>query len=164
MRKVIALAVAAVAIAAPLPALAGGAATTGVDTWTNEPNNNFGQDACTGQWETGIGSDSGIARWVETENGGFHITGQVSGVVPFYEALGPGPWDPQPGAYIGTWTFQGTFDEQDPRPAPGATSGTAHGVMVYADGTTRRINKEFHLTFGDDGPKVFFANAICAGA
>jgi len=163
MRKVIALAVAAVAIAAPLPALAGGAATTGVDTWTNVPTNNFGQDACTGQWETGIGSESGMARFVETADGGFHATGQISGAVPFYEALGPGPWDPQPGAYIGTWTYQGTIDVQEPGPAPGAISGTSQGLMVYADGTTRRINKQFHLTFGDDGPKVFFANATCAG-
>lgn len=162
MRKFIALATAALAIAVPLPALAGGA-VTGVDTWTNEPTNNFGQDACTGQWETGIGSESGMARWVETADG-FHITGQITGSTPYYEALGPGPWDPQPGAYIGTYTFKGTFDEQLPGHAPGATSGTVQGLMVYADGTTRRINRQFHLTYGDGGLKVFFANAFCAGA
>jgi hypothetical protein len=163
MRRVLALVTVAAAVALPVPALAGGA-TTGVDSWSDEPTNNFGQDACTQQWETGVGSESGTARWIETPTGGFHVTGQITGSVPFYEALGPGPWDPQPGSYIGTWTYQGTFDEQDPGPAPGAASGTAHGVMVYADGTSRRINKEFHLTFGENEWKVFFARAVCAGA
>jgi hypothetical protein len=36
--------------------------------------------------------------------------------------------------------------------------------MTYADGTVRRQNTEFHLTFSADGfPKVFFAHFTCAG-
>jgi hypothetical protein len=163
MRKLIMLAVAVAAIAIPVAAFAGNGATTGTDTWTDQPTNNFGQDPCTGQPETGIGNESGSDHWVQTGVDGFHVTGQVTGSVPFYVAQGPGPWDPQPGAYIGTWTYTGTFDEQHPGPAPGAASGTAHGVVTYADGSVRGVNTEFHLTFGDGFPKLFFAHFICAG-
>lgn len=150
------------ALAVPAAAVAGGA-TTGTETWTDQ-SNNFGQDACTGQLRTGIGTVAGFDRWVETPPDGFHVTTQFTATIPFYLALGPGPWDPQPGAYLGTLTMKGQSDEQDPGPAPGAASGTAQGTMVYADGTVRRQNSEFHITFGDNGWKVFFAHFTCAGA
>jgi len=163
VRKLIILAIAAIAIAVPVAAFAGNGATTWTESWTDQ-SNNFGQDPCTGQLRTGIGSVAGFDRFVETPTDGFHVTTTFTATIPFYVALGPGPWDPQPGAYLGTLVIQGGSDEQDPGPAPGASSGTSQGLMTYADGTVRRQIVEFHLTFSADGfPKVFFAHFICAG-
>lgn len=163
MLKLIVLAVAVVAIVVPAAAFANNGATTGTDTFTDQ-SQNFGQDPCTGQLRTGVGTVSGVDTWVATPPDGFHVTTHVTATIPFYVALGPGPWDPQPGAYIGTLTLQGQSNEQDPGTAPGAASGTAQGIMVYADGSVRRQISEFHLTFSADGPpKVFFAHFVCAG-
>ena len=63
MRKLIILAVAAIAIGLPVGAFAGNGATTGTESWTDQ-SNNFGQDPCTGQLRTGIGSVAATASAV----------------------------------------------------------------------------------------------------
>ena len=63
---------------------------------------------------TGTGFESGTAQVTVTSNGSVHVRVDTHGTIAFYEALGPGPWDPQPGAYIGTWTYDGHISDQAP--------------------------------------------------
>jgi len=136
------------------------------ESWTNEPVEVFQPNACVKKQATGTGVESGSVRITETSNGSGHVIGETHGTIAFYEALGPGPWDPQPGAYIGTWTYDGRFSDQAPPNEAGAVSGTSHGPLVLADGTTVMMNTEFHLTFDKAGnpPKVFFAHFACGGS
>ena len=100
---------------------------------------------------------------LETPNGGLHFQFDVVGSVDLYEALGPGPWDPQPGAYVGTWTYHGTGTDEGNAKFWGATDGTTHGLFTFADGWTAMRTSEFHLTWGDSGPKLFMAHFACGG-
>jgi hypothetical protein len=107
-----------------------------------------------------------MAWLTTTPNGGTHVHVETHGTVAFYEANGPSPDDPQPGAYIGTWTYDGKTSDQAPPDEDGATSGTSHGPFVMADGRTVMLSSEFHLTWDKDGnpPKLFFAHFTCGGA
>jgi len=163
MRKLITIAAIAAAVLVPTSASAGVGATTSTEAWT-ETTNNFGIDPCTGQLRTGPGVVMGVDRLVETPPDGVHVSTEVSGATTFYVANGPGPWDPQPGAFLGTLTFTGHSYDEFPGPTQGAAGGTAHGVMTYADGTVRKQSSIFHLTFDSDGsPKIFFADFVCSG-
>jgi hypothetical protein len=135
------------------------------ESWT-EQTSFFQPNACVKKQATGTGVESGTAAIVVTSNGSVHVRGETHGTVALYEANGPGPWDPQPGAYIGTWTYDGKFSDQAPPDGSGALSGTSHGPFVLADGTTVMVSSEFHLTFDKAGnpPKVFFAHFVCGGS
>ena len=164
-RKLVALAVAGLALAlAPTLAFAGAVQST--DSWTDEPTEFFQPNACVQKQATGTGVESGMAWITTTPNGGVHVHVAVHGTIALYEANGPGPWDPQPGAYIGTWTYDGKTSDQAPPDEDGATSGTSHGPFVLADGSTVTLSSEFHLTWDKDGnpPKLFFAHFTCGGS
>jgi hypothetical protein len=135
------------------------------ESWT-EQTHSFQPNACVKKQATGTGVESGTAWITVTTNGSVHVRGETHGTVAFYEALGPGPWDPQPGAYIGTWTYDGRFSDEAPPDESGALSGTSHGPFVLANGSTVMLNSEFHLTFDKAGepPKVFFAHFACGGS
>lgn len=147
------------------PPLASAGADRFVESWTDEPTHFFQPNACVKKQATGTGVESGTAWIVEPPSGGYHVHGRTHGTIALYEALGPGPWDPQPGAYIGTWTYDGVFSDQAPPDLSGALSGTSHGPFVLADGRTVMLSSQFHLTFDKDGgpPKVFFAHFTCGG-
>ena len=161
-RKLIALLVTGVAlVVAPPLALAG--ANQFMDSWTNEPTTFFTPNACVQKQVTGSGLESGMAWITETPSGGTHVHGEIHGTVALYEALGPGPQDPQPGAYVGTWTYDGKFSDQAPPDESGAATGTGHGPFVLADGRSLMLSSQFHLTFDKAGnpPKLFFAHFTC---
>src|SRR5438876_2475780 len=126
MRKTIALLSVLVA-GLVVPALAGAGAEQSVESWTNEPTNWFGPDPCTGKTITGQGTESGTASIVDTPNGGSHVRLDAHGTVDLYEANGPGPWDPQPGAFVGTWTYDARTSDQAPPDGAGATTGVTSG-------------------------------------
>jgi hypothetical protein len=163
-RKLMALA-ATTFVAVLVPAFALGGAAQQTDSWTNEPTGVFSPNACVQKQVTGTGVESGMAWITETPNGGAHVHGETHGTVALYEALGPGPWDPQPGAYVGTWTYDGTFSDQAPPNEAGAVTGTSHGRFVFADGHSAVLSSKFHLTFDkfDAPPKLFFAHFSCGG-
>jgi hypothetical protein len=142
---------------------AGQGATQSVETFTEQANF-FGADACTGSTITGTGTQSGTAYITETSNGGVHVRVDIQGSVDLYQANGPGPWDPQPGAFLGTWTYQDSISDQASPDGQGSTTGVTSGQFVLADGTSVRRQVMFHLTWDKDGPpKLFFAKFICAG-
>ena len=118
MRKLIILAVAAIAIGLPVGAFAGNGATTGTESWTDQ-SNNFGHDPDGVNSAPGVGSVAGFDRFVETPTDGFHVTTTFTATIPFYVVLGPGPSDPQPGAYIGTLVVQGRLERAGPGPGTG---------------------------------------------
>jgi hypothetical protein len=164
-RTIVAGAVAVLALA--ITPLALGKVDTFTDSWTNEPTEFFAPNPCVKKQATGTGVESGTAQGVITPNGSVHVRVETHGTVAFYEALGPGPWDPQPGAYIGTWTYNGKISDQAPPDQSGALTGTSHGPFVLADGRTVMMSSQFHLTFDKGGigpPKVFFAHFECAGS
>jgi hypothetical protein len=157
----------AIALAA-LPAGAlgdsGQAATHTVDTFTEQANF-FGPDDCTGNRITGSTTQTVTVTETSTSNGGTHDRVEMSGSVDLYLANGPGPWDPQPGAFVGTWTYDSFISDQAPPDGQGSTTGVSSGPFVLADGTTVRRQTLFHITWAKDGspPKVFFAKFICSG-
>ena len=162
-RKIAAGAVAVLALA--VTPLAQGTVDRFTDSWT-ETITVFQPNACVKKQATGTAVESGTAEVVVTSNGSVHVRGETHGSIAFYEALGPGPWDPQPGAYIGTWTYEGKFSDQAPPNEAGSLTGTSHGPFVLADGRTVMLSSEFHLTFDTAGnpPKVFFAHFECGGS
>ena len=164
MRKLILIA-ACVFAAAALPAFAAGGAVHTIETFTNEPTNWFGPDPCVGINVTGNGIESGTVQIVEPPSGGAHVRVDLQGSVDLYQANGPGPWDPQPGAFVGTWTYEAHISDQAPPNFTGAVTGVTAGPFVLADGRILRRQVSFHLTFAEDGlpPKVFFANGVCSG-
>jgi hypothetical protein len=164
----LALGVIAVAATAALPTLAAAGSVDTTETWTDQQKNWFGPDPCTGKTVTGIGTESGTASIVETPNesgSGFaHVRLQAHGTVDLYEANGPGPWDPQPGAFVGTWTYDSKTSDQGPPDGQGSTTGVTSGPLVFPDGSSARRQVSFHLTWDQNGPpKVFFAKFVCAG-
>jgi hypothetical protein len=161
MRRFVALAaVVAAALAAPVVAVGGAT----VSTYTFTEQTQFWQepDVCTGVTLTGTGTQTVTVTEVDTPNGGLHFRTELVGSVDLYQALGTHD-DPQPGAYVGTWTYRGTgTDEGNPK-FTGATDGTTHGVFTFADGSTAMRTSEFHITWAADGPKLFFAHFACGG-
>ena len=162
-RTIVAGAVAVLALV--VTPLALGTVDRFTESWT-EQTHFFQPNACIKKQVTGTGVESGTNEVVVTSNGAVHVRTELQGSVALYEALGPGPWDPQPGAYVGTWTYEGHASDQAPPNEAGSLTGIAHGVFVLADGTTRILNSEFHITFDKAGnpPKVFFAHFECGGS
>ena len=164
MRKLILIAACALAGAA-LPSLAGAGAVHGSETFT-ETFTLFGPDPCVNKVVTGTATQSETVSFVEPPSGGEHLRIDISGKVDLYEANGPGPWDPQPGAFVGTWTYEGHTSDQAPPSFKGAATGVTSGLLVLADGRVFRRQVMFHLTFDEEGlpAKVFFAHSVCSGA
>ena len=164
MRKLVLMAACAL-VAGTIPALAAAGAVRGTETFT-ESFSMFGPDPCVGKFVTGVVTNSGTANWVDTPSGGTHVRVDFSGTVDLYEANGPGPWDPQPGAFVGTWTYEAHISDQAPPSGKGSISGVTSGPFVLADGRVFRRQVSFHLTFDGAGlpPKVFFAKFVCSGA
>lgn len=148
-----------------VPAVAAGeGATQSVETFTEEADW-FGPDACTGLTITGVGTQVVTSYITETSNGGVHVRTDIQGSVDLYQANGPGPWDPQPGAFIGSWTYQTTISDQAPPDGQGSTTGVVSGLLVFPDGTSARRQLLFHLTWEKDGPpKLFFVKFMCSGS
>ena len=163
MRRVLTIATLVLAAFA-LPAVAGARATHEIDSWTNEPSEWFQGDFCTGYAVGGTGYESGSARITETANGGSHVTGSATGSVPLFKANGPGPWDPQFGDYVGTWTYTVKFDEEVGPDGQSTEGSVAHGRVVYADGSSQFRQVLFHLVLPQDGPpKLFLVRLVCGG-
>jgi hypothetical protein len=164
MRKLILIAACALAAAA-LPSLAGAGAFRGTETFT-ETFTMFGPDPCVDQFVTGIATQSGTATFVDTPSGGTHVRVDFTGSVDLYEATNLDPNDPQPGAFVGTWTYEGHVSDQAPPNFKGAVTGVTSGQLALADGRILRRQVSFHLTFDEAGlpPKIFFARFVCSGA
>jgi len=164
MRKLIFIAVCAFSAAA-LPALAGAGAVHITETFTDVPTSFFGPDPCVDKFVTGMGTESGTVEIVEPPSGGGHARVDLAGRVDFYEATNPDPGDPQPGAFVGTWTYEAHIRDQAPPSLKGAVTGVAAGPFVLADGRVFRRQVSFHLTFDGEGlpAKVFFAHGVCSG-
>src|SRR5262249_42711846 len=124
----------------------GQAATHSVETFTEQACF-FGPDECTGKTITGVGIRSVTVTETDTSNGGAHDRIDISGSVDLYVANGPGPWDPQPGAFVGTWTYDQFISDQAPPHSGGSTTGVSSGPLVLADGTTLRRQVLFHITW-----------------
>ena len=149
-----------------LPVVAVGAGSThSVQTFT-EPTSWFGPDACSNTTITGTGTQSGTDYITETENGGVHVRTDLEGSVDLYEANGPGPWDPQPGRFIGHWDYTKSVSDQAPPDEDGSTTGKTSGTLTFPDGSTAKRQVLFHITWDKDGnpPKLFFVKFVCAGA
>lgn len=148
-----------------LPAVAAGDGSThSVDTFTEETDW-FGPDACSNTTITGTGTESGTVDTVTTANGGVHERVDIQGSVDLYQANGPGPWDPQPGAFIGSWSYATSVSDQAPPDGQGSTTGVVKGPLVLADGTVAKRQLVYHLTWQKNGPpKLFFVKFVCAGA
>jgi len=164
MRKLMVIAVCALAAAA-LPAFAGAGAVHGSETFT-DTFTTFGPDPCVDKVVTGTATQSGTATFVEPPSGGVHVRVDFSGSVDLYEANGPGPSDPQPGAFVGTWTYEGHVIDQAPPSFKGASNGVTSGTLELADGRVLRRQVSFHLTFDEEGlpAKIFFAKFVCSAA
>jgi hypothetical protein len=149
----------------PAVAVGDGGATHSEETFT-EATLWFGPDECSGKTITGTGTETGTSYVTETANGGVHVRTEIQGSVDLYEATGPGPWDPQPGAFIGSWSYESSISDQAPPDEQGATTGIASGPLVLADGTTVRRKTMFHVTWdkSPEPPKLFFAKFLCSGS
>jgi hypothetical protein len=164
MRKLIVIA-ACVLLGVALPSAATAGAVQLSESFTDEPISWFmGEFACTGKPATvaGTGLESGSVRITETPNGGAHVRLTLDGDVDLYEATGS-PDDPKLGAYVGTWTYSTHLDEQIAPGGQQAISGATRGPIVFADGSRAILKISFHVLFGADGPKLFFAKAACGG-
>jgi hypothetical protein len=149
-----------------LPVVAAGeGATHSVETFT-EPTSWFGPDACSNTTITGTGTQSGTSYITETDNGSVHVRVDIEGSVDLYQANGPGPWDPQPGAFIGHWDYATSISDQAPPNEAGSTTGKSSGTLTFPDGSTAKRQLVFHITWDKDGnpPKLFFVKFVCAGA
>jgi hypothetical protein len=164
IRKLLAIALAGGALAAPAAALAGAVQTT--ETWSNEPTGlfyNSGGGFCTGQTVAGYGVTSGSAQITDTPNGGYHVRGSATETYELYEAFGP-PWDVTFGDFVGTWTMTVHFDEQFQPGARASQGSVAAGTIVYADGSTERFQILFRLVMPPDGPPhLFLVKFVCSG-
>jgi hypothetical protein len=153
-----------VLLASPMVA-AGAGATHSVQTFT-EPTSWFGPDECSATTITGTGTQSGTDYITETDNGSVHVRTDITGSVDLYEANGPGPWDPQPGRFIGSWSYTTSISDQAPPNEAGSTTGKSSGTLTFPDGSTAKRQLVFHVTWDKDGnpPKLFFVKFVCAGA
>ena len=138
-------------MAAALPAIAGAAAVHGTETFT-ESFSLFGPDPCVDKFVTGIATQSGTATFVETAERRRARPGATSPArVDLYEATNLDPNDPQPGAFVGTWTYEGHSSDQAPPSFKGAVTGVTSGTLALADGRVLRRQVSFHLTFDEEG-------------
>jgi hypothetical protein len=155
---------AAVLLALPIAA-AGAGATHSVETFT-EPTSWFGPDACSNTTITGTGTQTETNYVTETDNGSVHVLTDIQGSVDLYQANGPGPWDPQPGAFIGHWDYTTSISDQAPPNGAGSTTGKSSGTLTFPDGSTAKRQLIFHLTWDTAGNplKLFFVKFVCAGA
>lgn len=154
--------VGAAAAVAPAVSMADGA-THSTDTFV-ESVGIFGPDPCSGVTVTGQGTQTVTVYDTATSNGSLHEQASVAGSVDLYQANGPGPWDPQPGVFIGTWVFTGHTSDQAPPDEAGATTGVSSGTLTFPDGSTARRQVMFHITWEPFGPpKLFFAKFVCSG-
>jgi hypothetical protein len=151
-------------LALPVVAASAGA-TQSVETFT-ETTTWFGPDACTNTTITGTGTQSGTDYITQTDNGTSHVRTDLQGSVDLYQANGPGPWDPQPGAFIGSWTYRASISDQAAPNGAGSTTGVTSGTLTFPDGSTAKRQLVFHLTWDKDPnpPKLFFVKFVCAGA
>lgn len=149
-----------------IPAIASGAGSTHTVQTFAEPTSWFGPDTCSNTTITGTGTQSGTDYITETDNGGVHVRTDLQGSVDLYEANGPGPWDPQPGRFIGHWDYTSSISDQAPPAEDGSTTGKSSGTLTFPDGSTAKRQVLFHITWDKDGnpPKIFFAKFVCAGA
>src|SRR5215217_5769029 len=163
MRKLI-LIVACVLAVAALPSLAGAGAFQGTETFT-DTFSMFGPDPCVDKFVTGIATQSGTATFVDPPSGGTHVRVDFTGSVDLYEATNLDPNDPQPGAFVGTWTYEGHVSDQAAPSSKGVVTGVTSGQLTLADGRVLRRQVSFHLTFDEEGlpAKVFFARFVCSG-
>lgn len=153
---------AAAALLTPAVSAAGNGSTHSTDTFT-EQTSWFGPDECSGVTITGTGMQTVTVYDVATGNGTYHERADTSATVDLYQANGPGPWDPQPGRFIGTWTYTGQISDQASPDGAGATTGVSAGWLTYPDGSTARRQVMFHITWEANGPpKLFFAKFVCA--
>jgi hypothetical protein len=151
-------------LALPMGA-AGAGATHSVETFS-EPTSWFGPDECSNTTITGTGTQSGTSYITETDNGSVHVRTDIQGSVDLYQANGPGPWDPQPGAFIGHWDYTTSISDQAPPSGAGSTTGKSSGTLTFPDGSTAKRQLIFHLTWDTAGNplKLFFVKFVCAGA
>ena len=134
MRKLILIAACALAAAA-LPSLAGAGAFHGSETFT-ETFTTFGPDPCVEQGRDGHSQPSPGPRASSTRP----AAGRTSAIDfsgkrrPLRGKWASGPWDPQPGAFVGTWTYEGHTSDQAPPSFKGAVTGVTSGPLALADG------------------------------
>jgi len=153
-----------------LPALAIAGSTQGasqtVRTFTREANWFQGDDACTGLAIVGSGTESITQYLTFTSNGGVHERDDIQGSVDFYHANGPGPWDPQPGAFVGTWTYRITISDQAPPDGQGSTTWLASGHFTFPDGSSALRQVLFHITWQKAPlpPVLVFGKSVCSAA
>lgn len=158
-------ALAAAALALVVPTAGAGGSTHNTFTFS-EPTDWFGPDECSGTTITGqgTGTESGTIYETDTPNGGVHVIIDAQGSADLYEANGPGPWDPQPGRYIGHWDYRSSTSDQAPPNQAGSTTGRAAGVLTFPDGSTARRQLVYHITWEPNGGgvKIFFVKFVCA--
>ena len=153
-----------------LPALGSAGSTQGVSqtvrTFTREADWFDGEDACTGLAVVGTGTESVTQYLTSTSNGGVHEREDIQGSVDLYQANGPGPWDPQPGAFVGTWTYRITISDQAPPDAQGSTTWLARGPFTFSDGSSAHRQVLFHITWQKDPkpPVLVFGKSVCSAA
>ena len=153
-----------------LPALGSAGSTQGgiqtVQTFTREADWFDGDDACTGLAVVGSGTESVTQYLTFTSNGGVHERDDIQGSVDFYQANGPGPWDPQPGAFVGTWAYRITISDQAPPDGQGSRTWLASGRFTFPDGSSALRQVLFHITFQKVPvpPVLVFGKSDCSAA
>ena len=153
-----------------LPALGSAGSTQGatqtVRTFTRQADWFDGNDACTGLAIVGSGTESVTQYLTFTSNGGVHERDDIQGSVDLYQANGPGPWDPQPGAFVGAWTYRITISDQAPPDGQGSLTWLASGRFTFPDGSSAHRQVLFHITFQKvpEPPKLVFGKSICSAA
>ena len=139
-------------------------ATQTVQTFSRETDWFQTDDACTGLDLVGSGTEW-VARYITfTSNGGVHEREDVQGSVDLYQANGPGPWDPQPGDFVGTWTYRIMISDQAPPDAQGSTTWLASGSFTFSDGSSAYRQVMFHVTWQKEPkpPVLVFGKSICS--
>ena len=159
----------ALMVALALPSLAGAdtqGATQTVQTFTRVADWFNGDDGCTGGATTGSGTESVTQYVTYTSNGGAHEREDIQGSVDLYQANGPGPWDPQPGAFVGTWTYRITISDQAPPDGQGSTTWLASGLFTFPDGSSAHRQILFHITWQKVPvpPVLVFGKFVCSAA
>lgn len=139
-------------------------ATQTVRTFIEETDWFQGDDACTGLDLTGSGMQTVTQYLTLTSNGGVHEREDIQGSVDLYQANGPGPWDPQPGAYVGTWDYRITISDQAPPDGQGSTTWLASGPLTFPDGSSAYRQVLFHITWQKvpTPPVLVFGKSICS--
>ena len=74
--------------------------------------------------------------------------------------------DPQPGAFVGTWTYRITISDQAPPDGQGSTTWLASGRFTFPDGSSALRQVLFHITWQKvPGPPVLvFGKSVCSAA